>query len=218
MQSTTGRLKGMYEPTVYVVDDDNSVRDSLSLLLKFRGLRTREFASGEAFLDTWKPEWRGCLLLDLRMTGMDGLTLQQALSERGSRLPIVFLTGHGDIAQARTALRAGAVDFLEKPIDHEALFASLSEALAKDSQMLATELRIADLEARLSRLSERERQVMERVVAGRHNREIAAELEISPRTVEVFKARMMEKMQARSVPELVKLVLEASPTRAEGNR
>jgi len=200
----------MLEPTVYIVDDDNSVRDSLSLLLNFRGFRTREFASAEAFLESWKPEWRGCMLLDLRMTGMDGLALQQILTERGSRLPIVFLTGHGDIAQARTALKAGAVDFLEKPIDHESLFASLNEAFQKDNQLRAEEQRIADLEARLDRLSDREHQVMERVVAGRHNREIAAELEISPRTVEVFKARMMEKMQARSVPELVKLVLEAS--------
>lgn len=200
----------MLEPTVYIVDDDNSVRDSLALLLNFRGFRTREFASGEAFLEAWKPEWRGCLLLDLRMTGMDGLALQQMLIDQGSRLPIVFLTGHGDIAQARTALKAGAVDFLEKPVDHESLFASVDEALRKDTQQRAEEQRLADLEGRLGRLSERERQVMERVVAGRHNREIAAELEISPRTVEVFKARMMEKMQARSVPELVKLVLEAS--------
>jgi RNA polymerase sigma factor (sigma-70 family) len=205
----------MLEPTVYIVDDDNSVRDSLSLLLNFRGFRTREFASAEAFMEAWKPELRGCLLLDLRMTGMDGLALQQVLTELGSRLPIIFLTGHGDIAQARTALRAGAVDFLEKPIEHEALFASISEAMLKDNQQRAEEQRLADLEARLSRLSDRERQVMERVVAGRHNREIAAELEISPRTVEVFKARMMEKMQARSVPELVKLVLEATPSQTD---
>lgn len=200
----------MTESIVYIVDDDNSVRDSLSLLLNFRSYRTREFTSAEAFLEAWKPEWRGCILLDLRMTGMDGLSLQQILSERGSRLPIIFLTGHGDIAQARAALRAGAIDFLEKPIDHQALFASLNEALLKDTKRQAEEQRLADIEARLDRLSERERQVMERVVAGRHNREIASELEISPRTVEVFKARMMEKMQARSVPELVKLVLAAN--------
>mgnify|MGYP001114776454 CR=1 FL=1 len=199
----------MPDTTLFIVDDDHSVRDSLSLLLNFRGFKTREFASGEEFLENWKPEWSGCLLLDLRMTGMDGLALQQILNERHSRLPIVFLTGHGDIAQARAALKAGAVDFLEKPIDHEALFQSLAEALRKNTELQEAERRMADIEARMARLSERERQVMERVVAGRHNREIAAELEISPRTVEVFKARMMEKMQARSVPELVKLVLEA---------
>ncbi|MFZ5484441.1 MAG: response regulator transcription factor [Pseudomonadota bacterium] len=199
----------MPDTTLFIVDDDHSVRDSLSLLLNFRGFKTREFASAEDFLEAWKPEWSGCLLLDLRMTGMDGLALQQILNERHSRLPIVFLTGHGDIAQARAALKAGAVDFLEKPIDHEALFQSLAEALRKNTELQEAERRMADIEARMARLSERERQVMERVVAGRHNREIAAELEISPRTVEVFKARMMEKMQARSVPELVKLVLEA---------
>ncbi len=198
----------MSEPAIYIVDDDYSVRDSLALLLNFRGFRTRQFASAEAFIEAWKPDWRGCLLLDLRMTGMDGLGLQQTLIERGSLLPVVFLTGHGDIAQARTALKAGAVDFLEKPIDHEALFASLNEALLKDTRQMAEAQRLADLEGRVGRLSDRERQVMERVVSGQHNREIAAELEISPRTVEVFKARMMEKMQARSVPELVKLVLE----------
>lgn len=201
----------MSDPTLYIVDDDNSVRDSLALLLNFRGFRTREFASAEDFLAAWKPDWQGCLLLDLKMTGMDGLALQQILTEKSSRLPIVFLTGHGDIAQARAALKAGAVDFLEKPIDHEALFQSLAEALKRNTEQQEEHRRLADIEGRIARLSERERQVMERVVAGRHNREIAAELEISPRTVEVFKARMMEKMQARSVPELVKLVLEANP-------
>ncbi len=201
----------MSDPTIHIVDDDNSVRDSLSLLLRFRGFHTREFASAEDFLAAWKPDWRGCILLDLRMTGMDGLALQQKLIEAGSRLPIVFLTGHGDISQARAALKAGAVDFLEKPIDHEALFQSLAEAMQKHNAQQEEELRLADIEARIARLSEREHQVMERVVAGRHNREIAAELEISPRTVEVFKARMMEKMQARSVPELVKLAMEARP-------
>lgn len=201
----------MSDPTLYIVDDDHSVRDSLALLLNFRGFRTREFASAEDFLAAWRPDWQGCLLLDLRMTGMDGLALQQVLSEKGARLPIVFLTGHGDIAQARAALKAGAIDFLEKPIDHEALFQSLAEALKKNTEQQEEGRRLADIEGRIARLSEREHQVMERVVAGRHNREIAAELAISPRTVEVFKARMMEKMQARSVPELVKLVLEAKP-------
>jgi RNA polymerase sigma factor (sigma-70 family) len=193
---------------IYIVDDDRSVRDSLTLLLNFRGLRTREFASAEDFLAAWQPDWHGCLLLDLRMNGMDGLALQQVLSERGSQLPIVFLTGHGEVAQARTALKSGAADFLEKPIDHEVLIQALADALRQHNEQCEQERRRADIEARISRLTERERQVLERVVGGRHNREIAAELEISPRTVEVFKARMMEKMQARGVPELVKLVLE----------
>jgi RNA polymerase sigma factor (sigma-70 family) len=198
----------MPEAVVYIVDDDSSVRDSLSLLLNFRGFRTREFDTAEAFLHAWSPEWRGCLLLDLRMPGMDGLMLQKKLNECGSHLPIVFLSGHGDISHARTALKAGSVDFLEKPVEHEALFKSLSEAMRKSSQGFETEARQVELKSRLARLTERERQVMERVVAGRLNREIATELEISPRTVEVFKARMMEKMQTRTVPDLVKLVYE----------
>lgn len=199
----------MTDTAIYIVDDDSSVRDSLSLLLNFRGFRTREFASAEAFLSAWHPDLRGCLLLDLRMPGMDGLALQKVLNERGSRLPVVFLSGHGDINHARAALKAGSVDFLEKPVDHEDLFHSLAEALRKNSEAVEIEARRTELRSRIDRLSERERQVMERVVAGRLNREIAAELDISPRTVEVFKARMMSKMQARSVPELVKLALEA---------
>lgn len=197
-------------PIIYIVDDDEAVRDSLSLLLGFRGWRARAFPGAEGFLEDWRPDWRGCLLLDLRLGGMDGLALQQALAERGSRLPIVFLTGHGDVAQARQALKGGAVDFLEKPYTEEALLDAINEALARDARQHARENRSAELEARLARLTERERQVMDLVIAGKPNREIAAELDISPRTVEVFKARMMEKLQARSLPELVRLVLEGA--------
>jgi RNA polymerase sigma factor (sigma-70 family) len=204
-------LPGVNEVAIYIVDDDDSVRDSLSLLLNFRGFRTREFSSADQFLKDWSPDWRGCLLLDLSLPGMDGLTLQRRLNELGSRLPIVFLTGHGNIAHATAALKAGSVDFLEKPVNHEALFHSLAEALRIHGREIETETRHIELRARLDRLSARERQVMERVVAGRLNREIAEELCISPRTVEVFKARMMEKMQVRNVPELVKLVLELPP-------
>ena len=143
------------------------------------------------------------------MGGMDGLALQQALAGRGSRLPVVFLTGHGDIAHARAALKAGAVDFLEKPYTEDALLEAVHEAVARDARQHAEHAYSAEIAARMARLSERERQVMDLAVAGRPNREIAALLEISPRTVEVFKARMMEKMQARSLPELVRMCLEA---------
>lgn len=196
------------DSTVYIVDDDASVRDSLALLLRFKGFRISQFDSAEGFLAAWRPDWRGCVLLDLRLGGMDGLAMQRTLAESGSRLPIVFITGHGDIAQARAALKGGAVDFLEKPLDHEALFEAIDEALRTDMRQREEASRQNVIQARIARLTDRERQVMERVVAGLHNREIAAELEISPRTVEVFKARMMEKMRARSVPDLVKLVLE----------
>lgn len=199
----------MSEALVTIVDDDEAVRDSLALLLNFRGYRTRAYPSAEACLAAWRPDWRGCLLLDLRLGGMDGLALQQALSERGNTLPIVFLTGHGDLAHARAALRRGAVDFLEKPYEEAALLAAVAEAIATDTRQHAEQSRAADVAARMERLSERERQVLELVVAGKPNRDIAAGLGISPRTVEVFKARMMEKMQARSVPELVRMWLEA---------
>lgn len=206
----------MLDPTIYIVDDDEAVRDSLALLLNFHGWRCRAFASAEDCLTAWQPGWRGCLLLDLRMGGMDGLGLQQALEERGSRLPIVFLTGHGDIAHARAALKAGAVDFLEKPYAEEALIDAVREALARDARLSAAQAHTQEIEARMQRLSERERQVMELAVAGKPNRDIAVLLDISPRTVEVFKARMMEKMQARSLPELVRLCLEVqSASRGE---
>jgi two-component system response regulator FixJ len=201
----------MTDPHIYIVDDDDAVRDSLALLLTFRGWRTHAYPSAEAFLDDWREHWRGCLLLDLRMGGMDGLALQNVLSTRGNRLPIVFLTGHGDVAQARLALKAGAVDFLEKPYTEEALLAAIGEALARDARQHIHQTRSAEIEARLARLTERERQVMDLVVDGKPNRDIAVLLDISPRTVEVFKARMMEKMQARSLPELVRLVLEGAP-------
>jgi RNA polymerase sigma factor (sigma-70 family) len=199
----------MNDALVTIVDDDEAVRDSLALLLNFRGYRSRAFPSAEACLAAWQRDWRGCLLLDLRMVGMDGLALQQALAQRGNTLPIVFLTGHGDLAHARAALKGGAVDFLEKPYEEAALLAAVAEAIDRDSRQHAVLSRAADIVARMARLSERERQVMDQVVAGKPNREIATELGISPRTVEVFKARMMEKMQARSVPELVRMCLEA---------
>ena len=199
----------MSEPIITIVDDDDAVRDSLALLLNFRGFRCRGFASGEDCLAAWSPDWRGCLLLDLRMGGMDGLALQQALDERGSRLPVVFLTGHGDIAHARAALKAGAVDFLEKPYSEDALLEAVREAVARDARQHAEYAHSEEIAARMARLSERERQVMDLAVAGKPNREIAVLLEISPRTVEVFKARMMEKMQARSLPELVRMVMES---------
>jgi RNA polymerase sigma factor (sigma-70 family) len=199
----------MTEALITIVDDDEAVRDSLALLLNFRGYRTRAFNSAEACLEAWRADWRGCLLLDLRMSGMDGLALQQALIQRGSLLPIVFLTGHGDLAHARAALKSGAVDFLEKPYEEADLLKAVNEAMERDTRESAAQSYVAEIAARIERLSERERQVMLQVVAGKPNRDIAEELGISPRTVEVFKARMMEKMQARSVPELVRMAMDA---------
>ncbi|MFA7241418.1 MAG: response regulator [Sulfuricellaceae bacterium] len=199
---------------VYIVDDDAAGRDSLSLLLRLKGFENRVFTSAEEFLAQYSPAWRGCLLLDIRMAGMNGLALQRELAERGSVLTIVFITAHGDAAKARAALKAGAVDFLEKPLDDRMLLAAVREALDRAiRERNACEARDT-LAARLARLTGRERQVLDMVLEGRHNREIAAQLEISPRTVEVYKARMMEKMQARTLPDLMRSVF-AAQSRAE---
>ncbi len=200
----------MDEFTITIVDDDEPARESLALLLNLRGYRTRTFANAEACLAAWKEDWRGCYLLDLRMGAMDGLELQQALMKRDDPQPVVFLTGHGNLSHARAALKGGAVDFLEKPYAEEALLAAVTEALERDKKQRADHARASDIAARMQRLSPRERQVMDLVVAGRPNREIAVELDISPRTVEVFKSRMMEKMQARSVPDLVRMAINPS--------
>jgi len=191
--------------TVFIVDDDPAVCDSLALLLGLRGFQTEIFASAEAFLQRLNAAWRGCLLLDLRMSNMSGLELQATLAERGIALPIIIVTAHGDIATTRQALKGGAFDFVEKPIDADHLLAIIEKAMASDA---AIQERIAKRDAlrrRFDRLTERERQVFEFVVSGRHNREIAAELGISARTVEVYKSRMMEKLQVERLPDLIRL-------------
>jgi RNA polymerase sigma factor (sigma-70 family) len=196
-------------PTVAIVDDDPGVRKSLTLLLELHGLRTRAFASAEEFLAAFDPAWASCALIDLRMRGMQGAALQEELLRRNVRLPVIIITAHGDIAAARATFKAGAVDFIEKPIDDEQLVAAIRTALDRDAEARHEAARVAEIAARIERLTERERQVLDRVVAGLHNREIAAELGLSARTVEVYKARMMEKLQVRRIPELVRLVLAA---------
>lgn len=197
----------MTEPTIFIVDDDAAVRDSLSLLLGLKGFSTRCFASAEDFLAACQPDWRGCLLLDIRMAGMDGLELQQALNSSQIDLPIIFITAHGDVAAARSALKAGASDFLEKPLDDRMLSAAIADALERNARQRNEAAEENEIASRIARLTAREREVMENVVEGQPNREIARQLGISPRTVEVYKARMMEKMQAHSLPELVRLAL-----------
>lgn len=193
--------------TVFIVDDDPSVRDALGLLLAVHDHRLALFADAASFLQALKPHWRGCLLLDIRMPGMDGLTLQRQLLEQGCELPVVVMTGHGDVDSARAAFRAMAVDFLEKPLDEARLLAAIDEAFARQRQAVDAASRRSAARLRLEALTPREREVMDHVVAGRHNREIAAALAISPRTVEVHKARMMDKLGVGSVAELVRLSL-----------
>lgn len=195
--------------TVFIVDDDQSVRDALALMLSLRGYRTAVFADAASFLESYRRDWRGCVLLDLRMPGMDGLTMLKHLRKAGCELPVIVITGHGDVESARTAFRSQAVDFLEKPLDYDLLLASIDEAFDKQIAHSENEEQERQLEELLSTLTPREREVMELVVAGRHNRDIAAALHISPRTVEVHKARVMQKLRVNSIPDLVRLSLRA---------
>jgi two-component system response regulator FixJ len=196
----------MYQPLVHIVDDDASVRNSLALWLEFRGRAAREYPSAEAFLEAVDGTAQGCAIVDLQLGGMDGLALQAALGARSIALPLIFLTANGDVATARAALKAGAFDFLEKPVDRERLAGVIGEALMGDEERWNLRQAAQAVEQRLGRLTAREREVLEQVVAGLHNREIAVRLGISPRTVEVYKARFMDKLDVRRLPELVQLM------------
>lgn len=191
--------------TVFIVDDDASVRDALSLLLSVRGYRTAVFSGPEGFLNAWQASWMGCLLIDIRMPGMDGLSLQARLIELGSTLPVVVITGHGDVDSARRAFKANAIDFLEKPIDHDKMIEAIEQAF--DSQSIAQDRKLANEKATylLDQLTPREQEVMNLVVSGYHNREIAEKLRISVRTVEVHKAHVMSKLDVGSIAELVRV-------------
>ena len=193
------------EGTVFLIDDDPSVRDSLSLLLSLKGIRTQLFATAETFIEAYRPEWHGCVLTDLRMPGMTGLELQAALRERRLEVPVVVLTAHGDVATARAALKNGAFDFLKKPIDDDMLLDVLRNALRVDCERRAAVTARATTDRRIERLTKREREILELIAAGHQNREIAPQLGISARTVEVHKARIMEKLECRSLAELMRV-------------
>lgn len=191
----------VHRQTVFIVDDDPSVRDALSLLLSLHGHATAVFASAEDFLRALSPAWRGCVVTDIRMPGMSGLDLQQALVNHPARLPVIIITGHGDVAAARQAFKASAVDFLEKPFDNELLLQAIGRALAG----LALERGADALKGARSTLSARERQVMDLVVDGLDNRLVGERLGISTRTVEVHKSRVMAKVGARNLAELIRI-------------
>lgn len=190
----------MHRETIFIIDDDSSVRDALMLLLSLQGHACAAFASAEDFLAALQPDWRGCVVADIRMSGMSGLQLQAMLREQGSPLPVIVITAHGDVAAARQAFRAAAVDFLEKPFDGSQLLRAVEAGLA-GARAVATALR-----TNAPTLSPREHEVMGLLVQGLDNRRIAEELGISHRTVEVHKARVLEKLGVRSVIELVRLV------------
>ncbi|MFA7271049.1 MAG: sigma-70 family RNA polymerase sigma factor [Sterolibacterium sp.] len=193
--------------TIFIIEDDQSVRDALGLMLGLGGHPVTLFADAESFLEAYQPEWYGCLLIDIRMPGMNGLALQKRLLEIGCRMPAIVMTGHGDVESAREAFRAQAVDFLEKPIDRAKLMNAIEEAFIRQTVTQGDESQRSEFDRLLARLTPREKEVMELVVAGRHNREIAEALDISVRTVEVHKARLMTKLQVEGVPDLVRLSL-----------
>jgi RNA polymerase sigma factor (sigma-70 family) len=203
-------MSAPFEQTVFIVDDDAAVRDALALLLGLKGYRTSIYSSAQEFLTAYHADWRGCLVLDIKMDGMDGLALQSHLAAQAAELPVVIITGHGDAASARAAFKCGAIDFLEKPIDEAQLVAAVGAAFERDTSRHAHKEHGPQTAARMARLTPRERQVMDLAAAGRHNREIGEALGISPRTVEVYKARLMEKLQARNLSELIRFALTAN--------
>jgi RNA polymerase sigma factor (sigma-70 family) len=195
--------------TVYIVDDDAAMRDSLSLMLGLLGFRTVSFESAEAFLETYRDDWVGCVVADLRLPGMSGLALQADLRAKGKKLPFVIITGHGDVKSARAAFQSEAVDFIEKPFDDAELRAAIEKGFDRESRRIQRTETGNDQAIKLAKLTNREREILELVGKGLHAKEIAASLDISARTVEVHKARLMTKLEARNVSELVRFALAA---------
>ena len=196
----------MSEPRAYLVDDDEAIRDALSWLLKSRGIPCASFDSAESFLTAWKKTMSGCLVLDMRMTGMSGLDCFDQLRERESTLPVSFLTGHGDVPLAVATLKKGAFDFFEKPFNDNDLATRIEEAMALDASQRKASATVDSVKARLASLTTREKQIMEQVLAGKFNKVIADELNISMRTVEVHRANLFDKMQVKTAVELANLL------------
>jgi two-component system, LuxR family, response regulator FixJ len=194
-------------PAVYVVDDDDGMRRALDTLLSTVGYKTAVFSRPSEFLANFKTDTPGCLVLDIRMPDMSGLEVQQHLNRMGSMLPIIFITGHGDVPMAVQAMKEGAVDFIQKPFRDQDLLDRINHALKQDADNRSTVARRAEVQHRLESLTPRERQVMGMVVDGAANKVIAVDLSLSERTVEIHRAKVMEKMGARSVAHLVKLHL-----------
>lgn len=196
------------EPTVFVVDDDAAVRDSLVELIESVGLKVETFASAQTFLETYDPDKAGCLVLDVRMPGMSGWDLQEELNRRQAILPIIFITGHGDVPMAVEAMQRGAAEFIQKPFRDQNLLDRITRALQRNAENRKVLEKRRLSARRLNALTVRERQVLERVVAGKANKVIAIELGISQRTVEIHRARMMEKMRAANLAELINMMMQ----------
>jgi two-component system, LuxR family, response regulator FixJ len=194
-------------PLVFVVDDDEPVRDAIGMLLDTVGMDYESYDSAQAFLDHYDPTRRGCLVLDIRMPGMSGLELQQRLVERSAPIPIVFITGHGDVPMAVEAMKRGAVDFIRKPFRDQELLDRIHEALAQEADQRAQARTLDDLHQRVASLTPREREVFLRVADGQANKVVAIELGISERTVEIHRSQVMQKTRARSLADLVRMKL-----------
>jgi two-component system, LuxR family, response regulator FixJ len=203
-------------PIVFVVDDDEGVRNSLRFLLKSVGLPARALASAGEFLESYESSQPGCLVLDVRMPGMSGLELQQQLNLRGAVIPVIFITGHGDIPMAVEAMQQGAFDFLQKPFRDQDLIDRIQRALERDGRNRAALDEHARIRERLDSLTPREREVLALMTRGKPNKIMAAELGLSQRTVEIHRARVMEKSGAASLAQLVRMVLDLEPDRPAG--
>ena len=205
------------QAAVFVVDDDASVRRSLDSLLRSVGLDVHLFATAQEFMAAARPDVPGCLLLDVRLPGMSGLTFQQELAKAGIALPVIFITGHGDVPMTARAMKAGAADFLTKPFEEQTLLDAVHAAIERDRARRGIALRVAELAALYRTLTERERQVMQFVVAGLANKQIAAAMGLSLVTVKVHRGQVMGKMQAKSVPDLVRMAdqLDLPPAKAQ---
>ena len=195
------------QQTVYVVEDDEAVRDSLELLLKSDSKPVKTYESANAFLKDYSDKMAGCIVLDIRMPGMDGMELQKKLNDKHSILPIIFVTGHGDVPMAVDAMKEGAVDFIQKPYREEALLEKIEAALEQDQEQRKSLDEKQEIIRRVKSLTPREREIMDRMIAGQANKVIAIELEISQRTVEIHRSRVMHKMGIHSLAHLVRMVL-----------
>jgi two-component system, LuxR family, response regulator FixJ len=201
------------QPMVFIVDDDSGVRSSIRILLKSVGISTTAFASAKEFLAAYDQSQPGCLVLDIRMPGMSGMELQLELNRLGAVIPVVFITGHGDVPMAVEAMQQGAFDFLQKPFRDQDLIHRIQKALERDAAHRAALQQTDAIKTRLESLTPREREVLDLLADGKQNKVMAAELGLSQRTVEIHRANVMEKMQARSVAQLVRMLLDVRATR-----
>ena len=192
-------------PIVFVVDDDPSMREALQDLVASIGLEARVFASAQEFLQARRPDAPGCLVLDVRLPGMSGLTFQQELANAGMDLPVIFITGHGDVPMSVRAIKAGAVEFLMKPFRDQELLDAINAGIERDRAQRGEAARVADLRSRFASLTSREREIMALVILGRLNKQIAGELGVTEATVKVHRGQVMHKMRAESVPDLVRM-------------